>query len=46
MYLDRHWLTDLAGGLAVGLAYLLLALLVVEVARARRARPGAVAPLP
>ena len=36
LYLDRHWLTDLAGGLTVGLTYLLLTLLVVEIARRRR----------
>ena len=36
LYLDRHWLSDVAGGFTVGLAYLLLVLLVVEVARARR----------
>jgi membrane-associated phospholipid phosphatase len=38
LYLDAHWLTDLAGGLTVGLAYLLLALLLVEMARTRRTR--------
>ena len=32
LYLDKHWLTDLAGGLMVGLAYLLFAIWVVEVA--------------
>ena len=37
LYLDRHWLTDLAGGFAVGLTYLLLSILVVEIARGRRA---------
>jgi undecaprenyl-diphosphatase len=31
LYLDRHWLSDLAGGLTIGLAYLLLAIWVVEV---------------
>jgi membrane-associated phospholipid phosphatase len=36
LYLDRHWLTDLAGGLTVGLAYLLLSVLIVEWARSRR----------
>ena len=37
LYLDRHWLTDLVGGFAVGLTYLLLSLIVVEIARRRRA---------
>ena len=31
LYLDRHWLSDVAGGLAVGTAYLLLAIWMVEV---------------
>jgi membrane-associated phospholipid phosphatase len=31
LYLDRHWLSDLGGGLTIGLAYLLLAIWVVEV---------------
>ena len=31
LYLDKHWLSDLAGGLSIGLAYLLLAIWVVEV---------------
>ena len=31
VYLDRHWLSDLAGGLTIGLAYLLLAIWVIEV---------------
>lgn len=31
LYLDRHWLSDLAGGLAVATAYLLLAIWLVEV---------------
>ena len=31
LYLDKHWLSDLAGGLMVGVAYLLLAIWVVEV---------------
>jgi membrane-associated phospholipid phosphatase len=31
LYLDRHWLSDLAGGLTIGLAYLLLAIWVIEV---------------
>jgi undecaprenyl-diphosphatase len=32
LYLDRHWLSDLAGGLAIGLAYLFLVVWVIEVA--------------
>jgi len=31
LYLDKHWLSDLAGGLSIGLAYLLLAIWIVEV---------------
>ena len=31
LYLDRHWLSDLAGGLTIGAAYLLLAIWIVEV---------------
>ena len=31
LYLDKHWLSDLAGGLSIGLAYLLLAIWLVEV---------------
>jgi undecaprenyl-diphosphatase len=37
LYLDRHWLSDLAGGLTIGLVYLLLSILVVEIGRRRRA---------
>ena len=32
LYLDKHWLSDVAGGLAVGLAYLLFAIWLVEIA--------------
>jgi membrane-associated phospholipid phosphatase len=35
LYLDKHWLSDLAGGLMVGVAYLLLAIWVVEVVLVR-----------
>jgi membrane-associated phospholipid phosphatase len=35
LYLDKHWLSDLAGGLAIGAAYLLLAIWVVEVVLTR-----------
>lgn len=31
LYLDRHWLSDLAGGLMVGMAYLMLGIWFVEV---------------
>lgn len=31
LYLDKHWLSDLAGGLSIGLAYLLLGIWIVEV---------------
>lgn len=31
LYLDKHWLSDLGGGLSVGLAYLLLAIWLIEV---------------
>src|SRR5262249_15673910 len=30
MYLDAHWLSDLLGGLTLGLAYLLLAIWLIE----------------
>jgi len=36
MYLDRHWLSDLAGGFTIGLAYLLLAIWVIEIATVDR----------
>jgi undecaprenyl-diphosphatase len=35
LYLDRHWLSDLAGGLTIGAAYLLLAIWIVEVVLTR-----------
>lgn len=44
LYLDRHWLTDLAGGLMAGLAYLLLAIWVVEVVIVDRRGPTAPPP--
>ena len=31
LYLDKHWLSDLAGGLTAGMAYLLLTIWVVEI---------------
>ena len=39
LYLDRHWLSDLAGGLTIGLAYLLLAIWVIEVLTVDRLVP-------
>ena len=41
LYLDRHWLSDLAGGLTIGLAYLLLAIWVIEVVTVDQA-PGTI----
>ena len=35
LYLDKHWLSDVAGGLTIGAAYLLLAIWVVEVVLTR-----------
>lgn len=35
LYLDRHWLSDLGGGFSIGLAYLLLAIWIVEVVLVR-----------
>jgi membrane-associated phospholipid phosphatase len=35
LYLDKHWLSDLAGGLTIGAAYLLLAIWIVEVVLTR-----------
>lgn len=35
LYLDRHWLSDVAGGLAMGMGYLLLVIWVVEVVLVR-----------
>jgi undecaprenyl-diphosphatase len=50
LYLDKHWLSDLAGGLMVGLAYLLFAIWIVEVVwtaySAHRAAQRASAPSP
>ena len=37
LYLDVHWLSDLFGGLALGLAYLLLSIWVIEASRGWRA---------
>jgi len=38
LYLDMHWLSDVGGGFAVGLAYLPLAIWLVELRPARSAR--------
>jgi undecaprenyl-diphosphatase len=41
LYLDVHWLSDVAGGFALGLAYLLFAVWLVEgQRRRRRAKPA------
>jgi undecaprenyl-diphosphatase len=40
LYLDRHWLSDLAGGLTIGAAYLLLAIWLVEVVFTRPTSPS------
>lgn len=44
LYLDRHWLTDLGGGFTIGLAYLLLAIWLIEVVLVRPPRAPAAAP--
>jgi membrane-associated phospholipid phosphatase len=31
LYLDKHWVSDLAGGLTIGASYLLLAIWLIEV---------------
>ena len=36
LYLDKHWLSDLVGGLTIGTAYSLLAIWLVEAVRCRR----------
>jgi membrane-associated phospholipid phosphatase len=41
LYLDKHWLSDLAGGLTIGAAYLLLAIWMVEVVLTAPDEPGA-----
>jgi undecaprenyl-diphosphatase len=38
LYLDRHWLSDVAGGLTIGMTYLLLAIWIVEVVATSRHR--------
>lgn len=44
LYLDKHWLSDLAGGLMAGVAYLLLAIWVVEVVIVDHRGPSAPPP--
>lgn len=39
LYLDKHWLSDLGGGFALGMAYLLFAIWLVETSRAWRTGP-------
>jgi len=41
LYLDRHWLSDLGGGFSIGLAYLLLAIWLIEVVLVRPPREKA-----
>ncbi|MBM3217874.1 MAG: hypothetical protein FJZ38_04200 [Candidatus Rokubacteria bacterium] len=41
LYLDRHWLSDVGGGFSVGLAYLLLAIWLIEVVLVRPKRDEA-----
>ena len=36
LYLDKHWLSDLVGGLTIGIAYSLLSIWLVEAVRAGR----------
>jgi membrane-associated phospholipid phosphatase len=38
LYLEAHWLSDVLGGFAAGVAYLLLSILAVELIADRRAR--------
>jgi len=44
LYLDVHWLTDVIGGFALGLAYLLLTIWLVEAFRRRRVNALSVLP--
>jgi membrane-associated phospholipid phosphatase len=38
LYLDAHWLSDVAGGFVLGLTYLLLTIWLVESISRRRGR--------
>ncbi len=44
LYLDVHWFTDVIGGFALGLAYLLLTIWLVEAFRRRRVNALSVLP--
>ena len=44
LYLDVHWLSDLGGGLALGMGYLLFAIWLVEEALGRASRRASPAP--
>jgi membrane-associated phospholipid phosphatase len=45
LYLEMHWLSDVMGGFAVGLAYLLVVILMVEAyRRAARSMPEVITP--
>jgi len=46
LYLDVHWLSDLGGGLALGMGYLLFAICLVEESRRWAPRRAARAPAP
>jgi len=37
LYLEAHWVSDVAGGFALGIAYLLPAICLVETVAGRRA---------
>src|SRR5262245_17174239 len=41
LYLDVHWLSDLGGGFALGMAYLLFTIWLVEASHGWRTRPTA-----
>jgi len=44
LYLDMHWLSDLGGGFALGMAYLLFSIWAIEATRGWSLRPVAVRP--
>lgn len=44
LYLDMHWLSDVCGGFALGLSYLLAVIWTVELMTHRRERLGLAAP--
>jgi undecaprenyl-diphosphatase len=45
LYLDRHWLSDVVGGAAIGAAYVLLVIWLVELVRRRRAAGAPASPI-